>query len=38
VVILGASINEWLKVTSGRKAADTSESPFVLTQLREEVA
>jgi carbon starvation protein len=38
VVILGASINEWLKVTSGKKAAQTSESPFVLTQLREEVA
>ena len=38
VVILGASINEWMKVTSGKKAAQTSESPFVLTQLREEAA
>jgi len=34
IVILGASINEWLKVTSGRKAADTSESPYVRTQLQ----
>jgi carbon starvation protein len=33
IVILGASIKEWIAVTSGSKAADTSESPFVRTQL-----
>lgn len=38
IVILSASINEWLKVTSGRKVTASSESPFVLTQLREEAA
>jgi carbon starvation protein len=38
IVILGSSINEWLKVTSGRKVSASSESPFVLTQLREEAA
>lgn len=33
VVILGASIREWLAVVSGRKAAVSSEVPFVQTQL-----
>lgn len=33
VVILAASIKEWLAVTSGRKAAVSSETPFVRTQL-----
>jgi len=33
VVILGASIKEWVSITSGKKAAVSSESPFVRTQL-----
>ncbi|MBX9857263.1 MAG: carbon starvation protein A [Gemmatimonadaceae bacterium] len=33
VVILGASIREWLAVVNGRKAAVSSEVPFVQTQL-----
>jgi carbon starvation protein len=33
VVILGASIREWLAVVSGRKAAVSSEVPFTQTQL-----
>jgi carbon starvation protein len=33
IVILGASIKEWLAVTSGRKATVSSETPFVRTQL-----
>jgi len=33
VVILGASIREWIAVTSGSKAAISSEAPFVRTQL-----
>ncbi|WP_396222183.1 carbon starvation CstA family protein [Gemmatimonas sp.] len=33
IVILGASIKEWLAVTSGRKAMVSSETPFVRTQL-----
>lgn len=33
VVILGASIREWLAVVNGRKAAVSSEVPFQQTQL-----
>ncbi len=33
VVILGASIREWLAVVNGRKAAVSSEVPFTQTQL-----
>jgi carbon starvation protein len=33
VVILGASIKEWIAVTGGSKAAATSEAPYVRTQL-----
>jgi carbon starvation protein len=33
VVIIAASVKEWLAVTSGRKAAQTSEAPYVKTQL-----
>jgi hypothetical protein len=33
VIILSASIKEWLSVINGRKAAVSSETPFVRTQL-----
>jgi carbon starvation protein len=33
VVILAASIKEWLAVLNGRKATASSETPFVRTQL-----
>jgi carbon starvation protein len=33
VVILAASLNEWIKVIGGRKAAVSSETPYIRTQL-----
>jgi len=38
VVILAASITEWIKVISGQKPAVSSETPYVRTQLVDEVA
>lgn len=35
VVILAASIREWLAVTSGRQVAQSSEAPYVRSQLAE---
>ena len=35
IVILLDSAREWIAVTSGRKAAVTSEDPYVMTQLAE---
>jgi carbon starvation protein len=35
VVILADSVREWMAVTSGRKAAKSSEQPFIATQLAE---
>jgi carbon starvation protein len=33
VVILTASLNEWIKVIGGRKTAVSSETPYIRTQL-----
>jgi len=35
VVILADSVREWMAVTSGRKAANTSEQPYIATRLAE---
>ncbi|MEN9509504.1 MAG: hypothetical protein RLZZ621_2067, partial [Gemmatimonadota bacterium] len=35
IVILTASIREWLAVTGGRKSAVSTEAPYVRTQLAE---
>ncbi len=38
VVILSASIREWLAIISGRKAAVSSESPYVASMMMDEAA